>query len=308
MDVRHLRAADRVGLGYTLLALAASGLGTWASVAGPLWLWAAGQLALGLAFVQWFVLLHECGHATLCRHRRLNTLIGHLSGLLALIPFDAWRRVHQRHHKWTGWQDLDPTTASLTPRPRSRIVTRVARVCWKYWIPIFALLYRVTNYWNPARLLMLFPGGDGRRLVAGAAAQAGAYVLAVWTIGPADAIRILGVALLIALVAQDVLLISQHTHMPLRLSNGDAVRPFVPVDQERFTRSLRLPRWLSWWTLHFDAHERHHMYPAVPGYRLLEVPYAAEHEVSWREWIPAARAVPGDVLLFQNREATGYDL
>jgi fatty acid desaturase len=60
--------------------------------------------------------------------------------------------------------------------------------------------------------------------------------------------------------------------------------------------------------LHFDAHELHHMYPFVPGYRLNEVPYAAANEVSWRHWVPAARAIPGEVFLFQNRNESGFDV
>src|SRR3954447_15165701 len=51
--------------------------------------------------------------------------------------------------------------------------------------------------------------------------------------------------------------------------------------QERYTRSLKLPRWLSVMVMHFDAHEVHHMYPNVPGYRLHRIAYTAQNEVDW---------------------------
>ena len=66
--------------------------------------------------MQWFAVLHECGHRTMFRARRFNTLAGVVAGFLTMIPYRSWVRVHGRHHKWTGWQDLDPTTESLVPQ------------------------------------------------------------------------------------------------------------------------------------------------------------------------------------------------
>lgn len=75
-----------------------------------------GQGVLGIALLQWFVLLHECGHRTLFRSATANRVVGHLAGFFSTIPFTSWRSVHNLHHKWAGWQDLDPTTQSLVPR------------------------------------------------------------------------------------------------------------------------------------------------------------------------------------------------
>ena len=60
-----------------------------------------GQVVLGAAFVQWFVILHECGHETLFVGRRMNAVVGEIAGVMSQIPFRTWRRVHGRHHKWT---------------------------------------------------------------------------------------------------------------------------------------------------------------------------------------------------------------
>ena len=53
----------------------------------------------------------------------------------------------------------------------------------------------------------------------------------------------------------------------------------VPAEQEVFTRSLRFPGWLSTALLGIDAHELHHMYPRVPGYRLRQIRYATQNEM-----------------------------
>ena len=113
-------------------------------------------------------------------------------------------------------------------------------------------------------------------------------------------VRLLGVATVISLISEDILLISQHTHVPMGLSRGADVAPHAAIEQERFTRSLRFPDWLSGLLLHFDAHELHHMYPFVPGHCLAEIPYSPANEVTCWRWIRAARAVPGEVLLISE--------
>ena len=66
-------------------------------------------------------------------------------------------RVHGRHHKWTGWQDLDPTTESLVPRPLAAVRAALVNLCWRLWIPLFSTLYRFENYWSPRRLATHLP-------------------------------------------------------------------------------------------------------------------------------------------------------
>jgi omega-6 fatty acid desaturase (delta-12 desaturase) len=266
-------------------------------------------MLLALSFVQWFALLHECGHDTLFRSKRANAVVGQLAGFFSLIPFYNWRRIHARHHKWTGWQDVDPTTAALVPRELKTAERILVNVCWKFWIPLFSVLYRVNNFWNWPRLKKLFARREDRRALAlNMAGLVAAYAAIVATLGIATSARLFGVALLVALIAEDLLILSQHTHIPQQLSGGEDVRPFPTIEQEVFTRSLVFPRWLSALLLHIDAHELHHMYPFVPGYRLGEVHYETENEVGLLAWIKGAHALPGDLLLFHNRLETGADI
>lgn len=305
----HLRPSNLAGLGHVALAALTTSAGIALSLQAPLLAWAAGQLLVATAFTQWFFLLHEAGHATLFRHRGLNETAGYAAGFFAIIPFAIWKRIHQRHHKWTGWQDMDPTTATLVPRPLSTAERWLVRICWRYWIPLFSVLYRLNNFWNPLRLVRLFPKPEvRRRLLLELVAHAVIYAALAWLAGPTAVVRLTGLALLLAFVVEDVLLISQHTHIPMGRSHGEPVEPYPTLEQQPFTRSLRMPRWISHLALHFDEHELHHMYPFVPGYRLGEVPFVPGNEVSWRKWVPAARAVPGDVLLFQSRNESGFDV
>ncbi|HJR57947.1 MAG TPA: fatty acid desaturase [Vicinamibacterales bacterium] len=308
-ELIHLRPDDRTGLLVTGCASAGTALAVAMSLQDGWAPWLAGQALLALTLVQWFVILHECGHDTLFRTRRYHAIAGRVAAFFSLIPYHAWTRVHGRHHKWTGWQDLDPTTESLVPRPLGRAERRIVNVCWRLWIPLFSILYRVTNYWHLPRLFRMFPGPADRAAIArDALVLVAIYALLIAWLGPAMILRLAGLALLASFGIEDLLLLSQHTHVPQKVSHGAQVKPFPAVEQEPFTRSLRLPEAASAFVLHFDAHELHHMYPFVPGYHLRRIAYAPENEIGWWRWVRGAKKLRGDVLLFQNRIESGYDL
>ena len=305
----HLRPDDRAGLRVLVFAATSTAGAIWLSVAGGWTLWLAGQAWLAIALVQWFVLLHECGHDTLFDRRRWHVPVGQVAAFFSLSPYHSWKRVHGRHHKWTGWQDLDPTTATLVPRERRPLERVLVNLCWRCWVPIFAVVYRLNNFWNVPRLFALFDRVvDRRAIVRDIAWLIAAYgALMIW-LGPALLLRAAGGALLLSLVVEELLLLSQHTHVPQGVSGGADVRPYPSIEQEPFTRSLRLPAWMSALVLHFDAHELHHMYPFVPGYHLRRIPYQPEHEIGWWSWVAGAKRMRGDVLLFENRHQSGWDL
>jgi len=308
-DLTHLRPSDAAGSAVTLVAVVATVIALTLSMRAEVWLWLPGQIILAVALVQWFAILHECGHETLFRSRSIHRAIGQVAGFFSIIPFYNWKRVHGRHHKWTGWQDVDPTTATLVPRELSRVERVLVNVCWRYWIPLFSVLYRVNNFWNWQRLRSLFEKSeDRRRLALSSAALVVAYAAVIVIVGPAALLRLVGLGLLLSLVAEDLLLLSQHTHIPQQLSHGEPVRPFPTIEQEVFTRSLVFPRWLSALLLHIDAHELHHMYPFVPGYRLGGIAYETENEIGVWTWVRRARAMPGELFLFHNRLETGADI
>ena len=305
----HLRATDAAGLRVLGLALGGTTVGLFLSFAGGMGMWIAGQVLLALMLVQWFVILHECGHDTLFRTRRYHALAGRIAAFFSLIPYHCWTRVHGRHHKWTGWQDLDPTTASLVPRPLGTVERLIVNVCWRFWIPLFSVLYRVSNYWHLPRLFRLFPArSDRRAMVRDVLLLLALYAALVMVFGIATMARAVTLAVVLSLVLEDLLLLSQHTHVPSNVSHGEKVKPFPAIEQEPFTRSLRLPPMASAFVLHFDAHELHHMYPFVPGYHLRRIPYSPENEIGWWQWVSRAKRLRGDVLLFQNRLDTGWDL
>ena len=309
-DLSEFKARNAMGLRFvgscTVLTAAALALSSFPHPAS----WLAGQVLLAFALLQWFAILHEAGHNTLFRTKRLNQMAGRLGAIFAMIPFGCWKMVHGMHHHWTGWQDLDMTTAPLVPRRLAWIERTVLNLCWKCWLPLFSILYRVNNYWNLYRMFRFFPETRQRRkLFVSVLSLLAIYALLTYAVGIEQLARLVGLGVLLTLVMQDPLILSQHTHIPLKVSGGESAPPFVPLEQEVFTRSLRFPRWFSTNVLlQMDAHELHHMYPRIPGYYLDRLGFTPRNEVHWWKWVRRAKRVPAEVFLFQNRDQSGLDI
>lgn len=282
----------------------------WLSTRSELIVWLLGQVLLAFALLQWFALLHEAGHKTLFRSSRMNWLAGHLAGFFAGFPFECWKRIHAMHHRWTGWQDLDATTSSLVPRQRPAWVRFAVRFCWRFWIPVFSIIYRLDNYWNLPRLhRLLSQRRSFGKLVTNVVLLLISYGVLVGLMGPLTLLRLIGLGVLLSLMMEDLLILSQHTHIPMQVSGGKEVDPIPPLEQEVFTRSLKFPNWFSRLILlNLDAHELHHMYVQVPGYHLNRIRYVTGNELSWWQWLVRSKRVRGDVLLFQNRDQTGLEI
>jgi fatty acid desaturase len=309
-EMLHLRASNALAALHVIISVAAISGGVMLSVKTHNWVfYSVGQVLLAFAFTHAFILLHEAGHHTLFRQAWLNDMVGHVAGFVALIPYASWRPIHARHHRYTGWQDLDATTATLVPRSIAPWERWVVNLAWCTWVPLFSILYRLQNYWHLTRVRR-FLGAEATSARLGlniAVLLTGYGVLANW-IGTLECLRLIGPGLCLALMVQDIILLSQHTHMPTNRSGGANVRPFEPMQQGPFTRSMRLPSWLSLLLMHFDAHELHHMYPAVPGYLLRRIAYTPPNEVHWLTWIRAAKRLSGTAFLFGTREQTGLRL
>jgi omega-6 fatty acid desaturase (delta-12 desaturase) len=305
----HLKPRDPIGLLFLGSSLALSSLSCMLAMRANLAAWLAGQIVLAFALTQWFVVLHECGHETLFRSKSLNLYAGHLASIFCLIPFLCWKPVHRKHHKWTGWQDIDPTTALLVAGKFGKTKKAIIHLCWRFWIPLFSVTYRFQNFWNFRRLQSIFLRQNHKAFFCNIFCLLTIYAgLIVW-LGIGQLARLVGFGLLLSLIFQDLLLLSQHTHMPLNLSKGAKAQPYPPVEQEDFTRSLAFPRWFSICVLlNMDAHELHHMYPFVPGFCLRRIPYAPKNAVGCWRWISEAKRLRGEVFLLQNRNQSGAQI
>ena len=69
------------------------------------WLTAACVVVAGLVLVRVFIIFHDCGHGSFVKSKRLNDVLGFVTGLLTFTPYFHWRWEHSLHHATSG--DLD---------------------------------------------------------------------------------------------------------------------------------------------------------------------------------------------------------
>ena len=119
-DLTHLRPTDGAGLRIVAIASAGTVLGLMLSFAGGWGMWLCGQGLLALMLVQWFVILHECGHETLFRTRRWHAAAGRLAATFSLIPYhslDPRPRTPSQVDRLAGSRSDDRVAGATTAGP-----------------------------------------------------------------------------------------------------------------------------------------------------------------------------------------------
>src|SRR5690625_4670778 len=54
-------------------------------------------IASGLV-IRTFIIFHDCTHGSFFHNKKFNDLIGTLTGVLTLFPYEKWKREHAIHH------------------------------------------------------------------------------------------------------------------------------------------------------------------------------------------------------------------
>lgn len=306
---RHTRPDDRRGIVATmttLLPLAALWYGVVLSVDVSYWLTAGAVALMSLFLLRAFVLMHECGHASMFRSRRLNEAFGFVFGVLTAMPQHVWSKHHLFHHatngNWTSYRGpLNIVTVdayvAMTRRQQRRY--RNGRSIWL--APFGGLSYLVLSprlTWllgsvalagHIVRQKIAQPGLPIRahaltfrtshwatrreywHMLWNNVALLGLSALMAWLVGPALFFVCYVASLSIAGGAGIVLFTVQHNfeHSYASADAGwDSDRAAIEG-----TSFLVLPRWLNWFTANIGYHHVHHLSARIPFHRL-----AACHE------------------------------
>ena len=260
------------------------------------------ELFLALFLFQNFILLHEAGHGAFFRTRFLHPVLGNLTGFLAGIPYASWKPIHSLHHVWTGYRDRDPTTEKtfvelLKPRQRGIIA-----FCWRYWIPIFTLGYRIGIFWNSEKLRRHLSPEAYARARRAMGIHLILYAALIATFG--TSLFLILPAILMSFVLSDLVTLSQHSHIRMEHSGGKDVSPVPTRNQVKYTRSLLAPRIVSnYLFFNFNLHEAHHAAPAWPCYRLehVELPETRGIASPIVRYVREAKRMNGVDFIFDSR-------
>lgn len=279
------------------------------SLSGSPLFWVLGEVLLAISMFQWFVLHHDLAHGGFFRTKALNVVVGHLSSLFCLIPFNSWRQVHHHHHRWSGWKDKDPSDPHSQVKKLPRWLIRLVDFCWKFWVPTIALSFVVINFWNLRRVNQLFPDRKSRaRNLFSVLFLATAFVAAFAVFGRVMLTAWLP-AFVLFLMLSDPILLTQHAHIDANYARGQRVKAFRYSQQGAFARNVIYPRWIAkYFFYNSERHGLHHAHPEIPIYRLGRLPSPSENQITFGDWLRTAKAMPAELLIFKTTKESGIRL
>ena len=240
----------------------------------PLW---ATVLLLGLhgtVFAFQINAVHELGHNTVFRTRWLNGVFVRIFAFLGWINFEAFNVSHTRHHRYTLHQPDDLEVVLPLRIGVSFFLTRGFIDLPGFWQVLQDKYKRATGRFDTPWLRAIFPADqpDKRRpvvcwtwiLILGhTAIIAGSFYLHLWLLP----VVISGAAFYGGLL---FLLTNSTQHIGLQ----DDVPDF-----RLCCRTILLHPVLRFLYWHMNFHTEHHMYAAVPCYRLGRLHRLIRHEL-----------------------------
>ena len=272
----HYASADTkravLQLVTTTLLLLACAAALFYGVAHGIWLAAGFGLPAALFVVRLFIIQHDCGHGSFFKSRRANDMLGLVTSVLTLIPYNYWRRDHAIHHATSG---------NLDRRGRGDVNTLTVRE-YLASSPRRKLLYRLYRHplvllgLGPAYMLLVryrVPSGESLRswhdwvsmIGTNVAAAFGATAM-VLTIGPVTFMVTWGAVMLLAASIGVWLFYVQHQFEDTYWDHADRWSfHAAALEGSSFYDLPRALHWLSGW---IGFHHIHHLASKIPNYRL----------------------------------------
>ncbi|SMY07992.1 fatty acid desaturase [Flavimaricola marinus] len=234
--------AGHVGVIVVTSALIWSGVPGW-------WLLLPVQ---GVLLVFLFTLEHECTHKTPFASARLNEAVGHLCGVVLVLPFTWFRYFHLAHHKWTNLPGQDPELDGPPIRTWAQWLRHVSGI--PYWVSEIRLLGRLAlGQERPAYL----PEAARQKAEREARALITLYAFAVLSLFWSSAV--LWLWIVPVLLGQPVL------RLYLLAEHGDCPKVANMLVNSRTTFTGPVVRFLAW---NMPYHAEHHAWPTVPFHQL----------------------------------------
>ncbi len=219
--------------------------------------WQALMPVQGVLLIFLFTLLHETTHLTPFKSQRLNTVVGHVCGLLLLLPATWFRYFHLAHHRHTQDPENDPELAMPKPETWKDYIVHVSGI--PVWISQVRTLVRNAL----GRCDDAFVPTQRRPAIATEARAMLALYAAVavfgFAYGVVDILYLWIVPLPLGQPFLRLYLLAEHGRCPL-VANM--------FENSRTTFTNRLVRRLAW---NMPYHAEHHACPTVPFHRLADL-------------------------------------
>jgi omega-6 fatty acid desaturase (delta-12 desaturase) len=244
--------------------------GAYLSLSVSYWLTLPIVIAASGFMVRTFIIFHDCCHQSFFNSRKANDILGTITGILTIVPYQQWKHTHSVHHA---------TSSNLDKRGVGDmwVLTIQEYIDSPWWR---RLAYRV--YRNPVVMFGIGPIStflleyrfnrrDARRkerinTYVTNVSIVGLYGLLCWAIGWQAFLMIQGPIFFISGMMGIWLFYVQHQFEDSYFENGDEWSYVkAAVDGSSY---YKLPKPLQWITGNIGFHHVHHLSPKVPNYNL----------------------------------------
>jgi omega-6 fatty acid desaturase (delta-12 desaturase) len=217
-----------------------------------------------------FIFFHDCCHDSYFASRRANRILGTITGILTLTPFDAWKRSHNVHHATAGDLDQRGTGDIWTMTVEEYLgASRLKRLGYRLVRnPFFLLL--VVPFWLAIIAYRIPNPREGRAAVASVMitnlALAAIVTLFAVTVGWRTYLLVQVPVTMVAWSIGVWLFYVQHQYED---AYWEPTERRTALDAAlKGSSYYKLPRWLQWFTGNIGLHHIHHLRPRIPNYHL----------------------------------------
>ena len=240
--------------------------------------------------VRTFIMFHDCGHGSFFASHRANRILGYISGILTMTPYEDWQRAHAGHHATSG--DLDRRGEgdiwTMTVE-EYRAAPWYTRLGYRMYRNPFVMLVLGPITFTVFLQRLWHPGARKRErfsVIVTNISLLALVILASLTIGFLTLIKI---QLPITLMGGAIgvwLFYVQHQYESTDWTTHeewDTIR--MALEGSSY---YKLPKVLQWCTGNIGLHHIHHVRPRIPNYNLQkacdEIPLLRDKEplTFWR--------------------------
>ncbi|WP_215143110.1 fatty acid desaturase [Exiguobacterium qingdaonense] len=220
--------------------------------------------------VRMFIIFHDCTHGSFFKNKKANAIVGTITGILTLFPYEKWKREHAIHHASSGNLDKrgvgDIWVMTIEEYVEASKWTRLQYRLYRHPLVMFGL--------GPLWLILVtsrFNRKDARKKE-----RQNTYIIntslvllysaLIYVIGWQAFLIVQGTTMFIAGVLGIWLFYVQHTFEDSYFEDEqewDYVKAAIEGSSY-----YELPKVLQWVTGNIGFHHVHHLSPRVPNYHL----------------------------------------
>jgi omega-6 fatty acid desaturase (delta-12 desaturase) len=220
--------------------------------------------------VRIFIIFHDCGHQSFFASRRLNDIVGAVTGVITFTPYYRWRHSHAIHHATAGDLDRRATgdvwTMTVGEYQAANKAKRLTYRIYRNPLVIFTF-----GAWLSFLIFQRIPISEKTKreklsILYTDLALLAVFVVAALTIGLGDFLLVLLPVMMIGTSVGIWLFYVQHQFEGVyweRHQNWDYVDAAL-----KGSSFYKLPRVLQWFSGNIGFHHIHHLSPKIPNYKL----------------------------------------